>query len=286
MMYQIPKLFPRGDDANQVICVSGGKDGMSVLIANYIPDLHYNGDSQCFPLFWYEEASSHNQQTLFDLETGDQYVRRDGITDWILKEVRSRYKTKNISKEMIFYYVYGLLHSPDYRKRFAADLKKSLPRIPIVDDINTFMDFYKAGKALAQLHLNYEKVAPYPDCEVRVSDFVKSDSYNEYDHFQVTKMRFPSKDDKSTIIYNGNVRINNIPAKAYEYVVNGKSAIEWVMDRYCVKQDPDSLIVNDANDWSREHDNPTYILDLLLSVINLSVQTVDIVNTLPRLTFD
>ena len=287
-MYMIPSIFPRGNDANQVICVSGigASKEFSCIISYRIPDIQLQFNGQCFPLYYYEEAPSYNQQTLFDLETGDQYVRRDGITDWILKEVRSRYKSKNISKEMIFYYVYGLLHSPDYRKRFAADLKKSLPRIPIVDDINTFMDFYKAGKALAQLHLNYEKVAPYPDCEVRVSDFVKSDSYNEYDHFQVTKMRFPSKDDKSTIIYNGNVRIDNIPEKAYEYVVNGKSAIEWVMDRYCVKQDPDSLIVNDANDWSREHDNPTYIIDLLLSVINLSVQTVDIVNALPKLTFE
>lgn len=288
MTYQIDKLFPSLESQNYVICMSspGDTKDYSCILINTIPDLHLVTTTQCFPLYWYEESTVHNQQTLFDLETGDQYVRRDGITDWILKEVRSRYKTKNISKEMIFYYVYGLLHSPDYRIRFAADLKKSLPRIPIVDDVNTFMDFYKAGKALAKLHLNYEKVAPYHDCEVRVADFVKSDNYNEYDHYRVSKMRFPSKDDRSTILYNGNVRIDNIPAKAYGYIVNGKSAIEWVMERYCIKQDPDSLIVNDANDWAREHNQPRYILDLLLSVINLSVQTVDIVNALPKLKFD
>ena len=123
--------------------------------------MHYIGDSQCFPLYWYEE-NKNKQRSLFDEESNDDYIRRDGITDWILKEVRTRYGAKNITKEMIFYYVYGLLHSKDYRERFAADLKKSLPRIPIVDSLDDFMEFYKAGKELADLHLNYETVAPYP----------------------------------------------------------------------------------------------------------------------------
>ena len=264
----------------------GDSKDYSCLITDHIPDLHLVATTQCFPLYWYEEKKTANQQTLFDIGNEDKYVRRDGISDWILKEVRSRYNTKSISKEMIFYYVYGILHSPDYRTRFAADLKKSLPRIPIVDDVNTFMEFYKAGKALAKLHLNYEQVPPCEECTPRVSDFVKSDNYTEYDHFRVEKMRFPSKTDKSTILYNGNIRIDGIPAKAYDYIVNGKSAIEWIMDRYAVRQDPASLIVNDPNDWSREHNNPTYILDLLLSVINISIQTVDIVAALPKLKFD
>lgn len=281
-------LNPRNDRTNKFICVSGigvTKD-FSCIITDETPDLELIGKSQCFPLYWYEEKKTANQQTLFDIENEDQYVRRDGISDWILKEVRGRYNTKSISKEMIFYYVYGILHSPDYRTRFAADLKKSLPRIPIVDDVNTFMEFYKAGKALAKLHLNYEQVPPCEECTPRVSDFVKSDNYTEYDHFRVEKMRFPSKTDKSTILYNGNIRIDDIPEKAYQYIVNGKSAIEWIMERYAVTQDKASLIVNDPNDWSREHNKPTYILDLLLSVINLSVQTVDIVAALPKLKFD
>lgn len=288
MTYQLDKLFPSSEHNNLVICMSspGDTKDYSCIITNNIPDLHLVATTQCFPLYWYEEKKTANQQTLFDIENEDKYVRRDGISDWILKEVRSRYNTKSISKEMIFYYVYGILHSPDYRTRFAADLKKSLPRIPIVDDVNTFMEFYKAGKALAKLHLNYEQVPPCEECTPRVSDFVKSDNYTEYDHFRVEKMRFPSKTDKSTILYNGNIRIDGIPAKAYQYIVNGKSAIEWIMDRYAVRQDPASLIVNDPNDWSREHNNPSYILDLLLSVINLSVQTVDIVDALPKLKFD
>ena len=203
---------------------------------------------------------------------------------------------------MIFYYVYGLLHSKDYRERFAADLKKSLPRISIVDNLDDFMEFYKAGKELADLHLNYETVAPYPDVIVhgdrQVPLTVKRDPATggyiqapvddgAYDYFRVIdKMRFKSKNDKSTIIYNGSITIENIPQKAYEYIVNGKSAIEWIVERYAVTQDKKSLIKNDANDWAREHHKPRYILDLLLSVINVSIQTVDIVNHLPKLKFD
>jgi len=296
-------LNPYNDKSNLYICVSGvgvTKD-FTCIITNQTPDLELIGKSQCFPLYWYEE-NKNKQRSLFDDDSSDDYIRRDGITDWILREVRTRYGAKNITKEMIFYYVYGLLHSKDYRERFAADLKKSLPRIPIVDSLDDFMEFYKAGKELADLHLNYETVAPYPDVIVhgdrQVPLTVKRDPATDgyiqapaddgaYDYFRVIdKMRFKSKEDKSTIIYNGNITIENIPQKAYEYIVNGKSAIEWIVERYCVSQDKKSLIKNDANDWAREHHKPRYILDLLLSVINVSFQTVDIVNNLPKMKFD
>ena len=160
------------------------------------------------------------------------------------------------------------------------------------------MAFYKAGKALAELHLNYEQVPPSPDVTATIADAVYKEptddapfGYTKYDHYYVDKMVFPKVrneagklvPDKSRIIYNGNITIENIPAKAYEYIVNGKSAIEWIMERYAVTQDSKSLITNDPNDWSKAHGNPPYIYDLLLSVINLSVQTVDIVNSLPKL---
>jgi predicted helicase len=186
---------------------------------------------------------------------------------------------------MIFYYVYGLLHSKEYRERFADDLKKSLPRIPIVDRVEDFMDFYQYGRKLAELHLNYETIAPHPDVKVNTI-FAKSHTQNEYDYYRVEKLRFLSKEDKSVIIYNNNIRIENIPAKAYDYVVNGKSAIDWIVERYCVSIDKNSGIRNDANDWAREHNKPRYILDLLLSVINVSTQTVDIVNALPHIKFE
>ena len=295
------KAFPFKDAENLVICVSGvgvTKD-FTCIITNQLPDLELIGKSQCFPLYWYEERKE-TQASLFDLDTSDdKFIRRDGITDWILKEVRKRFgNAKAITKEHIFYYVYGILHSPQYRERFAADLKKSLPRIPIVDNVQDFMAFYKAGKALAELHLNYEQVPPSPDIVSKIADAVYEEpsddnpfAYTQYSHFYVDKMTFPKVrneagklvPDKSRIIYNGNLTIENIPAKAYEYIVNGKSAIEWIMERYAVTQDSKSLITNDPNDWSEEHHNPTYIYDLLLSIINLSVQTVDIVNSLPKL---
>ena len=292
--YQLPKFFPASTENNVVLGVSGmsGSKPFSTLVSDVTPNLHLNENGQCFPLYWYEE-NKVVERSLFDDETNsEKYVRRDGVSDWILKEVRKRFgNSKAITKEHIFYYVYGILHSPQYRERFATDLKKSLPRIPIVDKVEDFMAFYKAGKALAELHLNYEQVPAFPAVNVVQACVDPKPGYTDFDYYEVDKMVFPKVrnnsgklvSDKSRIIYNGNITIENIPAKAYEYVVNGKSAIEWIMERYAITQDSKSLIINDPNAWSREHNNPSYIYDLLLSVINLSVQTVDIVNSLPKL---
>ena len=280
-------FFPSKTALNLLICISGtgSNKGFSSLMTNAVANYHTLDTGYCLPLYWYEE-NKNKQKTLFDTDTNDDHIRHDGITDWILNEVRMRYNTKTITKEMIFYYVYGLLHSKDYRERFAADLKKSLPRIPIVESLKDFMDFYQAGKALADLHLNYETVPAHPEVVVHISGQARGNQ-DDYDYFRIPdKMRFKSKEDKSTIIYNGNITLTNIPKKAYEYIVNGKSAIEWIVERYCVSIDKKSLIRNDCNDWAREHQKPRYILDLLLSVINVSTQTVDIVNALPRLTFE
>ena len=157
--------------------------------------------------------------------------------------------------------------------------------IEFVDSLEDFFAFAKAGRKLAELHLNYEEVPPHPEVVVHIT--AQRADQDDYDYFRVDpKMKFRSKDDKSVILYNANIRLENIPLKAYDYIVNGKSAIEWIVERYCVSIDKKSLIKNDANDWGREHGKPRYILDLLLSVINVSTQTVDIVNNLPHLTFD
>lgn len=301
---------------NIIICVKGiGEKDFSCSISNNLSDYQLLFNSQCFPLYWYEE-NKNPQATLFDDAETDKYIRRDGITDWILKEVRSRFGgSKAITKEHIFYYVYGLLHSRQYRERFVDDLKKSLPRIPIVDNVQDFMSFYKAGKELADLHLNYEQgineqaigqdgdysffaampMIAHRACAVRVNgdmDIWQNNWTNEtYQYFSVDKMRFAKiRDengklvtDKTRIIYNVHITIEDIPLKAYEYIVNGKSAIEWIMERYAITIDKASQIRNDPNDWSREHEQPRYILDLLLSVVMLSCQTVDIVSTLPIL---
>ena len=283
-----PSIFPSNLTNNKIICVSGigSNKGFSILYFESLSEYQIISNGQCFPLYWYEE-NKNQQLSLFDTNDNDgKYIRHDGITDWILKEAQKRYHTKSITKEMIFYYVYGILHSEDYRTRFAADLKKSLPRIPLVDDVNVFMDFYKAGKKLAELHLNYETIPPCPGVKVD-GDRPLTGTDDDYEYYKVVdKMRFRSKQDKSTILYNGHIMVSDIPDKAYEYIVNGKSAIEWILERYCVSIDKKSLIKNDCNDWGKEHKKPRYILDLLLSVINVSVQTVDIVKGLPKLKFD
>ena len=183
-----------------------------------------------------------------------------------------------MTKEDVFYYVYGFLHHPGYRSRFANDLKKTLPRLPLVDEAKDFWAFSKAGRKLAELHLNYESL-PFP-AGVVVSG-------EESGHFRVEKMRFPKKGEKDSILFNSQITISNIPLEAYEYTVNGKSAIEWVMEmeRYQVSVDKDSGIRNDANDWATEVGNPRYVLDLLLRVIYLSVETVGVVRGLPEVGF-
>jgi predicted helicase len=212
---------------------------------------------------------------MFDEDNKNDYIRRNAISDFILERAKKIYG-KNVTKEDIFYYVYGFLHSKEYREMFANDLKKMLPRLPLVEDVKDFWKFSKAGRTLAELHLNYETVAPFADAKVTGDDGK---------FYTVEKIRFPKKDQKDTIIYNSKITISNIPEQAYEYVVNGKSAIEWIMKYYQVSIHKESGITNNPNDWATETGNPRYILDLLLSIINVSVQTVEIVNSLPKVDF-
>lgn len=277
-IYKMPDLYPNNDLHNICISLSGlGGIFFDAFITNKITDFACmksgNGGTQCFPLYYYEKLDG-NVGTLFD--TGSvQYAKRDGITDFILDQCHKAYGNK-VTKEDIFYYVYGILHSPDYRTQFAADLKKMLPRIPLVEKPADFWAFSKAGRELADLHLNYEDVDPCPD--VKVTGI-------ESGNFRVEKMKFISKADKTAIQYNPYIKITNIPMRAYDYVVNGKTAIEWIMERYAVTVDKASQIKNDPNDWATEHNRPRYILDLLLSVINVSIKTMDIIDGLPKLEF-
>ena len=299
--YQQLSLFPKYDSKNLVICVSGigVTKEFSAIITNIIPDYELIGKSQCFPLYWYETIEPE-QNSLFGDDA--QIVRHEAVSDFILERAQGKYGNK-VQKEDIFYYVYGILHSKSYRKTFCADLKKMLPRIPLISDYEKFWAFSKAGRKLAELHLNYEQIAAYPGLtieslekkkyaslnskntpgeELFVAEKPKAGALNsEYEYYEVCQMKFPKKGQKDTIIYNHYHTVKNIPQKAYEYVVNGKSAIEWIMERYAVTTDKKSGITNDPNDWSREHEKPRYILDLLLSIVNVSVQTADIVDALP-----
>lgn len=278
------KLFPSDEYENVVLFVSGLNtrlDRTSVFISNSIVDLNcLDSGTQCFPLYYYEKRELV-QGNLFDSKLDSEFIKRDGVSNEIFERAKKQYG-KSISKEDIFYYVYGILHSEDYRQEFSNDLKKLLPRMPLLESPKDFWEFSKAGRALAEIHINYESVPAYEGVSVKGADS---------NFFKVEKMRFPKKDQRDSIIYNSKITISNIPDEAYEYVVNGKSAIEWIMERYRVTVDLNSKgegsgIKNDPNDWAEEVGNPRYILDLLLSIINVSVQTVEIVKGLPKLDFN
>ena len=186
-----------------------------------------------------------------------------------------------MTKEDIFYYVYGFLHLPGYKQQFAADLKKALPRIMLTEETKIFWQIVKAGRKLVDLHLNYERQTSaegaLPFDEVKVMGIEAGD-------FRVEKLRY-GKADKSEIIYNSHIRIKDIPVRAFYYEVNGKSPLDWVIDRYKITVDKESKIENDPNKWCEEQKNPRYILDLILSLIHMSIQTAEIVDSLPEVDF-
>jgi predicted helicase len=276
--YLQPKLFPYPAAENLVINVTGpgSSKEFSTLMTNVVPNLDTIEKALSFPMYVYEK-SDVSTPSLFDSSNENEYSRKDGITDYALHAAQIQYHDQHISKEDVFYYIYGVLHSTDYRQEFANDLKKMVPRVPFVEKQEDFWVFSKSGRKLAELHINYEVVPEYTGVKV---------SGTQHNNYHVEKLKFIKKGKRDTIIYNNVIKIENIPEKAYEYIVNGKSAIEWIMDRYQITKYKDSGIVNDPNDWAKESGNPRYILDIILSVINVSVQTVDIVNSLPKLSFD
>lgn len=247
--------------------------------------------SQYFPLYFYDgtEAgaaeTSPKQSAFFGTESPSAPAptakRRDAITADGLAHFQSAYPGESIGREDVLYYVYGLLHSPDYRERFADNLGKELPRIPRMKTAAHFWAFSQAGRKLADLHLNYESVAPYP---------LKIDSGKKLTDadYRVEKMRYGKgrgKDkDLTNLHYNDRITLTGIPLEAYDYVVNGKPALDWVVERLGVKTDKDSGIVNDANDWAVETMGiPRYPLELFQRVVTVSLETMRIVRGLPTL---
>ena len=281
MVCQIPKLFPTPRHRNVVISVTGrgASKSFSALVADVIPNLHLHDTGQCFPLYWYEklEGKAKPQDEMFAAEAtpdADSYIRHDAITDWALEAFRKHYGNDGITREDIFWYVYGILHSPEYKMRFAANLKKMLPRIPYAKDFRAFRD---AGRELGDWHLNYETVDPYPLTEGDKRLVMEDDDY------RVVKMSFGKggrNPDKTVIAYNHHLILRDIPLEAYDYIVNGKPAIEWIMDRYQVTTEKNSGIGNDPNAWSED---PRYIVDLVKRIVTVSVESVRIIKSLPPL---
>jgi predicted helicase len=293
--YHIPQMFPTPKHTNTIIVVTGpgASRPFSALVTDMVPNLHLIDSSQCFPLYRYErnEAQQNDARTaqwkddeMFAAEQSPEYskhaadreaeyVRHDAITDWALEAYRAHYGDTSISKEHIFWYVYGLLHSTEYRSRFRNNLRRGLARIPFVRD---FWGFCKAGRELGHWHLNYESVEPYPLTEDSKTNMKPED-------YRVEKMKFAGKKqkaDKTTIVYNSHLTLRGIPLDAFKYEVNGKSAIEWIMERYQVTKDKKSGITNDPNEYS---DDPRYIVDLIKRIVRVSLETNRIVAELPPL---
>ncbi|RYH61329.1 MAG: damage-inducible protein, partial [Alcaligenaceae bacterium] len=283
MVLQMPRIFPEAGAENLVIQLAGigARAGFSALISCAIPCLDAIEKGQCFPLYLYDEEAQNqasDTQDMFAATTAaTQRPHRDAITDAGLAHFQEAYPGEAISKEDLFYYVYGLLHSSDYRERYADNLSKELPRIPRVKIAADFWAFSQAGRALADLHLNYETVQPYPLTIDAKGPLTDAD-------YRVEKMKFAKKGDKTTVIYNGKITLRDIPEAAWNYVVNGKAALDWVMERQCVKPDKASGIVNDANDWAIETmGNPKYPLELFQRVVTVSLETNRVVAGLPKL---
>ena len=288
--YQMPRIFPAGSGSkNLAICTSGvgAKKDFFALMVDSIIDRGMNSAGKAFPLYAME-ANDHeaNEGDAPGLFAGGKVTVLDTITDAGARHFTSAYVGENIGKEDVFYYIYGLFHSQDYRERYADNLSKELPRIPRVRTAKDFWHFSKAGRTLADLHLNYETVERYPltiDSKGKLTDA----------DYRVEQMKFAKKkdpgtgksvNDRSIVIYNNKITLSGIPEAAWNYVVNGKAALDWVMERQAVRVDKASGIVNDANDWAIETmGNPKYPLELFQRVVTVSLETQKIVNALPRL---
>ena len=315
--YQMPSLFPFTGAQNIAIGIAGvGATSFSSLMSNSIACLDCLEKSQWLPRYLYRpvgeaakgnkitKAKTSGQADLFagsdageldtsNSQTGDQvvingYVREDAIKPEAVEHFRAAYAghEAEIDADSVFYYIYGILHSKDYRATYANNLQKELPRIPRVATFEDFKAFEKAGRALADLHVNYEQVEPYSGCTVSgLEDGVDASD------LRVTKLKYGkiagkkgnAALDKTKIVYNDQITITDIPLEVQDYVVNKKSALDWVVERCGVSIDKASQIVNDFNNMAEEMGDPQYILHLILRVITVSLETNKIVASLPAL---
>lgn len=288
--YVMPQIFPGHGSENRAIVVKvrwSGQGSFS-LMTDHVIEQQTDGGTQCFPLYLYDEGGEplDADNDLFNNVSGESRKRRDSITDAGLAHFQSAYPAESIGKEDLFYYVYGILHSPDYCARYVDNLIKDLPRIPRMRKAEDFWLFSRAGRALAHLHLNYETVEKYPLTIETKGPLTDAD-------YRAEKMKFAKKkdpdtgksiNDRSTVIYNNKITLTGIPGAAWDYVVNGKAALDWVMERQAVRTDKDSGIVNDANDWAIDTmGNPRYPLELFQRVVTVSLETQKIVANLPAL---
>ena len=288
-VYQMPKIFPYTDVKNRLICVTGvgARAGFSVMMVDAIPSIDMVEKAQCFPFYLYEKPTNSDDD-LFgqqpDTTDAHGYTRRDAITDDALTKFRAAYGN-TVSKHDIFHYIYGLLHVPAYRQRFANNLSKELPRIPLATDPDHFTALVAAGRELGDLHVGFDRVDPWP-LEFANGSWDAPTAPDPTTYFRVQKMKLggtQKEPDRTTIIYNSNITVTGIPDAAWDYEVNGKPALKWVMERQAVSTDKASGIVNDANHYATETiGDPSYPLKLLACIIRVSMETNRIVEGLPE----
>ena len=286
---QMPSIFPHGAADNKLICVSGAgaRDGFSVLMVDEVPDINMlEAGAQCFPLYVYEKPRRDDGIFVKPSDTTDPqgYLCRDAITDDALTKFRAIYGNF-VTKRDIFHYVYGLLHVPSYRRRFANNLAKELPRIPLATNPDHFTAMVAAGRELGDLHIAFDRVDPWP-VEFTNGGWHAPAGTDPEGYFRVEKMKLGGtrkEPDHTTIIYNRNITITGIPAVAWDYQVNRKAALKWIIDRQTVSTDKASNIVNDANRYANETMNdPSYPLRLIACVIRVSIESSRIVRGLPE----
>lgn len=297
--YRIPSMFPTPEHKNVGFVVMAPRDAaiFAVLAVDLIPDLSFfTYTGQFFPRFTWEKVEPEDGG-LFGAVSVDKreeskygvigeeiagYVRVDNITEDIKKLYRDALGA-DITGDDIFHFVYGKLHDPGYRETYAADLKKMLPHIQTPATREEFNKFVVAGERLMELHVGYENVEPWP-----LTIDVSADA-DDRETWRVDKMKWKKRkdpetgklvDDVTTLIYNQNVVISGIPEEADRYMLGARSAVAWLIDRYQVKKDKASGIVNDPNDWCDEVGNPRYIVDLIGKVVRVAIETVRIVDEL------
>ena len=276
--YQMDRIFPNSSSENRVICVPGigSQKPFSSLMTNTMPDLGFNEACQCFPRYQYPRPENGPNATDTFQGVDEALERIDNISDTALRAFQEHYSDETITKDDIFDYVYGVLHAPSYREQFANDLSKMIPRIPYAPDFRTFAE---AGKALADLHLNYKTCQQYPD--LSVEPITPSLLWEEKpEHFLLGKraMRFADKQERTTLIINEHVCVSGIPREAHRYVVNGRTPLEWFIDRYKIKQDRNSGIINDPNGW---FENPRDLITAIERIVYVSVESTKIIESLP-----
>ncbi len=254
---QLPKIFPDKSAQNVVINtgVGNGKD-FSTLVSDFISDCSLISPNQAYPLYYYDDL-------------GNRY---NAISGYALNLFRRHYKDDSIVEEEIFYYIYAILHHKGYLEKYKNSLAKEAPRIALSED---FKELSALGKELGELHLNYESGEMHTS--VKYTTLMNAEVEGYYD---VVQMKKDKKGDR--IIYNHNITITKIPKKAFEYVVNGKSAIDWVIERYQKTMDKDSLIENNPNDYA----GGQYVFELLCRVIKLSVKSVDLIEKISMKRFE